>query len=169
MILLITSSVRAQECLSAIQKLTNEEGRRVPSRQAACALLRESQFSAVVIDECLLEPDPDLADQILFQEIGSAVPVYVNLAISDGVRVAGEVRAALQRRLRETTLAEHNAETTLRNELKDSLTAVLLSCEMALAVQGVPPLALSRIKAIHEAALAMRSHLALPESESAAR
>jgi DNA-binding NtrC family response regulator len=167
MILLITSSSRAQECISAIQELANEETRRAESRHAACELLRENEFSVVVIDQCLLEPDPDLADQALFQQMGSALPIYVNLAISGSERVAREVQAALKRRQRETTIAQRAAETALRNELKDSLTAVLLSCQMALGVQGVPPSAVARIKSIHEAAAEMRGHLGLPDTEAA--
>lgn len=140
---------------------------RAESRHAACEPLRENEFSVVVIDQCLLEPDPDLADQVLFQQIGSAMPVYVNLAISGSERVAREVQAALKRRQRETTIAQRAAETALRNELKDSLTAVLLSCQMALGVQGVPPSAVDRIKSIHEAAAEMRCHLGLAETEAA--
>ena len=165
MILLITSSPRAQECLAAIQGMTGEQAVRAESRHAASAQLRSTQYSAVVIDQCLLEPDPDIADQVLLQDIGGAIPVYVNLAISGSERVAREVQAALKRWQRETTIAQRAAETALRNELKGSLTAVLLSCQMAMGVQGLPSSAAARIKSIHEAALDMRSHLGLQEPE----
>jgi hypothetical protein len=165
MILLITSSARVQECMAAIQEMTGEEAVRAESRHAASAQLRSTEYSAVVIDQCLLEPDPDIADQVLLQYIGGAIPVYVNLAISGSERVAREVQTALKRRQRETAIAQRAAETALRNELKGSLTAVLLSCQMAMGVQGLPSSAAARIKSIHEAALEMRSHLGLQEPE----
>ena len=64
MILLITSSARVQECMAAIQEMTGEEAVRAESRHAASAQLRSSEYSAVVIDQCLLEPGPDIADQV---------------------------------------------------------------------------------------------------------
>ena len=168
MILLITSSARAHECASAIQEVTGEAITRAESRQRASALLREGEYSAVVIDECLLEPDIDTADQVLLQDIKGAIPVYVNLAISDRDRVAREVKAALKRRERETGIAQRAAETNLRSTLKGSLTAMLLSCEMALGVQGLPCSAATRIKSIHDAALEMRSHLHFQDADAIA-
>jgi len=167
MILLITSSTRAQECASAIQEVTGEETVKAESRHRGSSLLRTGDYSAVVIDECLLEPDPEIAEQALLQELGDAIPVYVNLAISGSERVSREVKSALKRRERQTAIAQRAAETNLRNELKGSLTAMLLSCQMALGTQGLPSAAAARIKSIHEAALEIRSHLGMQESEAA--
>ncbi len=169
MILLITGSARAQECAAAIREATGEEMERAESRQRASAMLRIGEYAAVVIDQCLLEPDADTADEVLLHDIGTGIPVYVNLAISGSARVAREIRAALQRRERERSIAQRAAETTLRNQLKGNLTALLLSCQMAMAMQGLPAAALARIKSIHEAAQEIRSHLALQESEPAVR
>ena len=163
MILLITSSARAQECASAVQEATGEETVRAESRHRASALLRTQNYSAVVIDECLLEPDPEVNDQVLLQDTGDAIPVYVNLAISGSERVAREVKTALKRRERQTAIAQRAAETTLRNELKGSLTAMLLSCQMALGTQGLPSTAAARIQSIHDAAQEIRSHLGMRE------
>lgn len=169
MILLITCSARAEECRAAIREMTGEETERAESRQGASAMLRNREYIAVVIDQCLLEPDADTADEVLLQDIGSGIPVYMNFAISGSERVAREVRAALQRRERESAIAQRAAETSLRNELKGSLTAMLLSCQMAMAMQGLPAAAVARIKSIHEAAQEMRSHLGLQEPEPALR
>ena len=151
--------------MAAIQEMTGEEAVRAESRHAASAQLRSTEYSAVVIDQCLLEPDPEIADQVLLQDIGGAIPVYLNLAISGSERVAREVQAALKRRQRETAIAQRAAETALRNELKGSLTAVLLSCQMVMGIQGLPSSAAARIESIHQAALEMRSHLGLQEPE----
>ncbi len=146
-----------------------EESERAESRQRASAMLRSREYTAVVVDECLLDADAETADEVLLQDIGNAVPIYMNFAISGGERVAREVRAAVKRRQRESAIAQRAAETTLRNELKGSLTAMLLSCQMALATQGLPAALVTRIRSIHDAAQDMRSHLGFDETESAAR
>ena len=69
---------------------------------------------------------------MVLQHVGTAIPVYVNFAICGMERVVRELRAALHRRKREVLLARQGAEQGLRNELKDTITAILLSCELAL-------------------------------------
>ncbi len=169
MILLIKGSARARECAAAIREITGEESERAESRQRASAMLRSREYTAVVLDQCLLDADADTADEVLLQDIGNAVPVYMNFAISGCERVAREVGAAVKRRQRESAIAQRAAETTLRNELKGSLTAMLLSCQMALATQGLPSGLVARIKSIHDAAQDMRSHLGVEEAELATR
>ena len=166
MILLVTASARAQECVAAIQEATGEETAKAESRLRASALLRSGNYSTVVVDECLLEPDPETNDQVLLQDIGDAIPMYVNLAISGSERVAREVKTALKRWERQSAIAQRVAETALRNELKGSVTAMLLSCQMVLGTQGLPSSAVARIQSIHEAALEIRSHLGMQESSS---
>ena len=151
----------------SVQEATGEETVRAESRHRASGLLRTGTYEALIIDECLLEPDPEINDQVLLQDIGDAIPVYVNLAISDSERVAREVKTALKRRERQTAIAQRAAETTLRNELRGSLTAMLLSCQMALGTQGLPSSAAARIRSIHDAAQEIRSHLGMQESEAA--
>jgi hypothetical protein len=58
------------------------------------------------------------------------------------------VRWALLRRKREVLSAKNDAEQALRHELNDTLTALLLSCEMALQVPELPALAESRMQAV---------------------
>src|SRR5271155_4767444 len=70
--------------------------------------------------------------------MGTAVPVYSNFAIHGIERVSRELRSALHRRNRELQAARREAEQTLRSELKDTITALLLSCELALDVPNLP-------------------------------
>jgi hypothetical protein len=86
--------------------------------------------------------------ETVLKVMGSAVPVYVNLAITGTTRMVRELRSALQRRKRELLAVRNDAEQTLRHELKDALTALLLSCEMALQVPELPPQAETKMQMV---------------------
>lgn len=158
MILLISWSARAQECVEALQEATSESVQAAPTLRQAVALLRTQDYSAVVIDQGMMDADPEASETIL-QHLGSASPVYVNFAISGIQRVVRELRAALYRRKREVLVAQQAAEDALRNQLKGSVTAMLLSCEMALKVPDLPPPAQVKLHAVYELAQEMRSKL----------
>jgi hypothetical protein len=88
-------------------------------------------------------------------------PVFVNFAISGIERRVRALRAALQGRTKEVSVARKVAEGALRNELKGTVTAMLLSCEMALQVQGLPMAAQVKLQAIDELAREMRRKLGM--------
>lgn len=161
MILLITPLQGAQECVRAFHEATGENTQIAASLRQAVTHLRSQEYAAVVIDQSLLEAEPVDGDLAL-QHIGTAVPVHVNFAISGMDRVVREVRAALCRRKREVLVARQAAEETLRSELKGTVTALLLSCEMALSVPDLSSAATSKIRAIHELARQMRSKIGMP-------
>ena len=84
------------------------------------------------------------------QHIGTAVPVHVNFAINGMDRVARELRAALTRHKRAVLLVRQEAQQAVRNELKDAITALLLSCEMALQVPNLQSGAESQMRTVHQ-------------------
>src|SRR5712692_2547984 len=108
-ILLITPSARAQDCAKAIQEATAESAQVAATLRQAATQLRAQEYSAVVIDQSLLEAEPDESEMLL-QHVGMAIPVHVSFAISGMERVLREVRAALQRRKREVLLARQGAK-----------------------------------------------------------
>jgi hypothetical protein len=158
MILLITPSARAQECAHALQEATSEPAQTAATLRQAATQLRQQEFSAVVVDQSLVEAEPEESDLVL-QHIGTAIPVYVNFAISGIERVVRELRAALHRRKREVLMARQAAEQNLRNELKDTVTALLLSSEMALRAPDLSEAASGRLQAVHELAETLRGKL----------
>jgi hypothetical protein len=160
MILVITPSQRAQECARALQEATAEVTQVATTLRQAATQLRSEEFSALVIDQSLLEAEPSESDLVL-QHIGTAIPVYVNFAISGIERVTRELRAALCRRKREVLVARQAAEEALRSELKGTVTALLLSCEMALAVPDLSSTVQGKIRAIHELAREMRTRIGM--------
>lgn len=158
MILLITSLAKAEDCAKALQETSGEEVEVAASLGQAVAQLQAHEFSAVVIDQVLLDAEPDDVETIL-KHMGTAVPVYSNFAIHGIVRVSRELRSALHRRKRELQLARRDAEQTLRSELKETITALLLSCEMALDVPNLPLFAETKMRAVDALAKEMRAKL----------
>ncbi len=158
MILLITPSARGQECAATLKDATSEETHWAENLQQAVARLREQSYSAVVIDQFLLENEPGESDQVL-EHLGTAFPVYLNFAVSGMERLLREVRSALHRRKREETQSRRSVEQQIRSEMCESLTAVLLSCELAMSVPAVPAPAVEKIRLIDNLARDMRLRL----------
>ena len=158
MILLITSLAKAQDCAKALQEVTAEPVEVAGNLREAVAQLQAHEFSAVVLDQLLLDAEPDGVETI-FKHMGSAVPVYSNFAISGIERVSRELRSAVHRRKRELLIARQEAERDLRSELRSTITALLLSCEMALGVPDLPLLAEAKMRAVDALAKEMRAKL----------
>lgn len=159
MILLITPSARIKDCAQTLESATNHPVHTATSLQEAGSRLREQEYVAVVIDQFLLEAEPDESEQIL-QHIETAVPVYLNFAISGIPRVVRETRTALARRQREEQVARQSAERAVWNELKEDVTAMLLACDLALAVPDVPVPAAEKLRSVHDLAFHIRERLA---------
>jgi hypothetical protein len=158
MILLISSLSKTQECVRVLEDGVQEPVRMCASPREAIASLEAQPFSAVIFDQLLLDSDPDEGRTII-RHLGSAASVYVNFATSGTPRILRELRSALQRRKWELSTAKQQAEQSLRNELNGTVTALLLSCEMALEVSDLPSAAQSKIHEVAALAKAMSARL----------
>ncbi|MFZ0295883.1 MAG: hypothetical protein WAL52_19890 [Candidatus Sulfotelmatobacter sp.] len=158
MILLITPSARGPECAATLNESTGNETHWAENLQQAMARLREQTYSAVVMDQFILENEPAESDQVL-EHLGTAFPVYINFAVSGMERLIREVRSALHRRKREETQARRSVEQQFRSEMGESLTSMLLSCELAMSVPGIPGPAAEKIRAVDNLAREMRQRL----------
>jgi hypothetical protein len=127
----------------------------VATSSQALARLRARENVAVLIDRAFLETEPVESDMCW----KTAVPVHLNFATSNMDRVACELRAALHRHKKQVLVVRHEVQQTLRNELKSTITALLLSCEMAWQVPDLQSEAKSRMRAIHELAQEVRLKL----------
>ena len=96
MILVVTPNLAAEECVEALRQATSEEIVMAASLAEAATLLRTESYLAVVLDQYLLETEPDETETVM-RHLGTGIPLQVNLAISGGARLAREVRAAVQR------------------------------------------------------------------------
>ena len=158
MILIITASASGQQCVAALKLATDNEVHWAQTVQQAATQLRQQTYSAAVIDQFLLETEPEESDQML-EHLGTAFPVYVNFAVTGLERLVREVRSALHRRKREEVAARRAVEDQLRSEMGETLTALLLSCELAMSLPGVPPPAAEKIQAIDNLAKELRVRL----------
>jgi hypothetical protein len=158
MILLTSSLSSAQKCAGALEEATGEPTVVAAALPDALAKLQAQEFSAVVLDQLLLDAEPDDAEVVL-KHLGGAVPVYLNFALANLDRVTRELRAALSRRNREVIAAKREAEQALRHELNEKMTALMLSCEMALQVPNLPELAETKMRAVDALAKEMREKL----------
>src|SRR5258708_36832579 len=126
--------------------------------QGEVTRLREQTYTAAVIDQFLLETEPDESDRML-EHLGTAFPVYVNFAVTGMERLVREVRSALHRRKREEVAARRVVAEQMQSEMRETLTAMLLSCELAMSVPHVPPAAVEKIRAIDNLARELRLRL----------
>jgi hypothetical protein len=158
MILLITSSARGQEFADSLDAATSLNTQWAHNLHEANLCLREQTYSAAVIDQFLLETEPEESDQMI-EHLGTAFPVYINFAVTGMERLVREVRSALHRRKREESAARRAVEDQMRSEMSETLTAMLLSCELAMSVPGVPMPAAEKIRAIDNLARELRGRL----------
>jgi hypothetical protein len=158
MILLITSSASGPQCAESLGVATGQETHWAPTLQAAATRLREQTYSAAVIDQFLLETDPEESDQMI-EHMGTAFPVYVNFGVTGMERLVREVRAALHRRKREEGVARRAVAEQMHSEMRETLTAMLLSCELAMSVPDVPHPAAEKIRTIDNLARELRLRL----------
>lgn len=158
MILLITSSASGLRCADSLRVATGLDVQWAQSLKEAATRLREQTYSAVVIDQFLLETEPAESEQMI-EHLGTAYPVYVNFAVTGMERLVREVRSALHRRKREEGAARSAVEDQMRSEMRETLTAMLLSCELAIAVPHVPDPAVEKIRAIDNLARELRVRL----------
>jgi hypothetical protein len=158
MILFITSQSRGPELAKLIYEATSQETHWAQSVQQAATRLRENAYSAAVIDQFVLETEPDESDQMI-EHLGTAFPVYINFAVTGLDRLNREVRSALHRRRREEAAARRSVAEQMNSEMRETLTVMLLSCELAMSVPDVPSSAAEKIRTIDTLARELRLRL----------
>jgi hypothetical protein len=149
MILLVTPSGRGSQCAATIRAATGQEVLIAESLVRATTLLRTGSYLLVVLDKYLPENDAD-AETIMCGQLDNALLVEVNLAVTGMDRLVREVRAALERRQREEASARQSAVGQLQGELSGTLTALLLSVELALKTPSLPAPLTEKLEVMHE-------------------
>ena len=158
MILLITPQSKGPELAALLYATTSQETHWAQTVQESATRLREHTYSAAVIDQFLLETEPEESDQMI-EHLGTAFPVYINFAVSGLERLVREVRSALHRRKREEAAARRAVAEQMHSEMSETLTAMLLSCELAMSVPNVPDTAAEKIRTIDTLARELRLRL----------
>jgi hypothetical protein len=78
-----------------------------------------------------------------------------------------EIKAALRRGEKESQRATDRARREFRSDLKDSVTALLLNCDLALQIPDLPVEAGRKILLLHDLATKMRDLLELDIRQAA--
>jgi hypothetical protein len=160
MILLISPHANVRECAGLLCQTFGEATDAAESLDQATTRLRTQEYSTVVFDQTLVESEPDDAETAL-QHLGTAIPIFINFGISNLERVLKEIRSALVRRRRDERAARKSAEQSLRSELKGIVTAMLLSCELALENHALPEAGVEKIRSLHDLALQLKTRLSI--------
>ena len=135
-VLLITGMDGAESCAAAVAEQVHVHVEVAGSRRAGLLALRRGEFSVVVVEQSLVEGDAEWADQI-WTSAGQALPLEVNFGISGAARLAREIRGALARLEGEQVSARRAAAEDIANELKSSITGLLLQSELMLREPAV--------------------------------
>lgn len=160
-VLLVTATSGAENCAAAIGRQLGLTVEVAENRRSALAALRRREYAVMVLDESLVEADPAGAE-VLWQQAGLAVPIQVNLGISGCNRVLREVRAALQRRERELSLAMRAAAQAMEGEMNTTITGLLLQTQLALDEPTLPPGTAIKLRQVVELASVLRDQLRTP-------
>ncbi len=154
MILLLLQSVQSVECKQQLEQRTEEPVMLCHTLRDAIAALRQDTYSAVVLDQNLFDLDSPQAEALV-RHLGGAAPVFVNPGIWGIERVCKETELALERARRERQLASVAAKQELREQLSGAVTTILLSSELALKAEALPPLVEEKLRSVREVALQM--------------
>src|ERR1700678_1757003 len=128
------------------------------THRAGLVALRHRDYSVVVVDDCLAEANPAAAE-LLWQSFRTAPRVQINFAFSGGARLAREVQAAIGRREQEQVMALRAAAMLLENDLKSTLTGLLLQSQLALAAPERTPKLTVQLELVAELAARLRRRL----------
>jgi signal transduction histidine kinase len=137
MILLLSPYQNSQECAALIERATRDQVKIVDSVRLALAALRTHEFVAIVADENLLDCSPKGSDAIV-ERLGSAIPVFLDMACMRAERISKHVGLALRRRELEYKTTRELAIAELQSELKSEVTGLLISSEIAMKSPNLP-------------------------------
>jgi hypothetical protein len=157
-VLIVTGVEGARNCAEVVGAQLGMEVEVAEGRKVALAALRRKEFTAVVVDETLVECDPAAAEAI-WDRAGLAIPLQLNFALAGAARLIREIRAALHRREREQAMARRAAETAIERELKSTVAGLLLHSELALSIGDVPAALADRLRVVADLAGNLRQQL----------
>jgi len=148
-----------RNCAEVVSKQLGMTVEFASGRREAVDALRHREFAAVVVDETLAECDPEAAEAI-WERAGLAIPMQINFALAGAARIIREIRAALQRRLREQAAARRAAREDIDSELKNTVSGLLLQSQLALAERGLPMHIVQKLRMVEDLAGKLRLQLA---------
>jgi len=166
MILLVSRVALSQEVAAWVSQQTGIALHSAATLEEASHWLRATACPVAVIDAGFLETDLKTVDRLL-RENPALVPVFPNLAVCGPERLVCEIKAALRRGEKERQRAEDYARREFSIHLKNSLTAMLLNCDLAQQIPGLPDEASKKLLLLHHLATKMRDQLEVQVGQAA--
>ncbi|HTB96625.1 MAG TPA: hypothetical protein VK716_06435 [Terracidiphilus sp.] len=160
-ILIVSGIEGATGLAAAIEKQLGTEVKVAQGRRTALSALRAREFAVVVVDESLVECDPEGAD-LLWEKAGLAVPLQVNFATSGAVRLIREIRAAMRRRERERNVAHRAAIMAVESDMRSTIAGLLLHSQLALLEDKIPGPAADKLRIVARLVTNLRDRLDKP-------
>lgn len=158
MILFVSRAAISREDTAWVSQQTGIELCVAASLDEAFQMLHGARCRVVVVDAGLVEIDPKGVDQLLFEN-PAALPIFPNLAVCGPERLVCEIKAALRRGEKESQRAADCARREFRSDLKDSVTALLLNCDLTLQLPSLTIEIGRKINLLHDLATKMRDQL----------
>ena len=156
--MLVSGATVSREDTTWVSQETGMELRVAISPSEALQTLGGATCRVAVVDSGLVETDPRGVEQLLFEN-PAALPIFPNLAVCGAERLVCEIKAALRRGEKESQRAADYARLEFRSDLKDSVTALLLNCDLTLQLQGLPSEIATKINVLRDLASKMRDQL----------
>lgn len=157
-VLIVSTMPGIEHCAAAIAESAQVEVKVAAGRGAGLLALRSGAFDVVVLEESLAEGDPGWAEEA-WTAAGIAMQVQISFALAGCARLGREVKAALLRREGDQAVARRVAVTELENELRGSVTGLLLESELALRDPSIPVTLEPKLRHLVELAGALRQRL----------
>ncbi len=157
-VLMISAISGVEACATSLSKQIGLPVEVAPGRREGIAALRRREFAIVIVDEPVAEASPEGAE-MLWKLAGLAIPLQVNFAVSGTHRIVREVRAALQRRELEQHLAMRAAASAVENDLRDTVTGLLLHSQLALAEPLISAPLTAKLQTVAQLAAELRVRL----------
>jgi len=157
-ILLLLQSAQSEECKLELEQRTREPVILCPTVRDALVALRRDSCSAIVLDQNLLEMNSPQTDALI-RSTGTATAVFFSSGVWNMDRVCKETELALERATHEKYKARETAKHELKEQLSGAVTGILLSSELALKTNSLPPLVEETLRSIRDLAAEMRDCL----------
>ena len=157
-VLIVTSIDGAENLARALSRDADAVVEIARSRRAALARLRRGSVTAVLLDTSLSDAEMTTSEMI-WQNAGSAVPLEINLCSLGASGVVRLLRNLLENREQAEILGRRSAANAVAQDLKSTITSLLLQSDMMLRETSVPPAMTAKIQQVRELADSLRLRL----------
>lgn len=128
------------------------------SRRAALAALRRQTFAAVIVDTAL--PQHEVTpNEMLWQNVGSAVPLELDLAPLGAAALLRLLRSMLDRRNELEASLREDVTRAMAEDLRSTVTGMLLQSDLGLRDQTLSPSLQERFRQLRSMADDLRVRL----------